>query len=484
MRFDQPERLNLPRIGCLVALALLAGVALMLVLHGNLNADEGFYLLVSRFVAEGLHPYRDFGYTQGPVLPYVNVPWLHLFGFSLAGQRLTNLAWTAIAVGLGVVVLRRRHGWAASAVFAVLLLSAPVWLGFATKGKTYAFGALMVLIGAIVMKTPRPTVVQWSVFIAAAALGTGARFPLAAFFLPAGLWMLRNTLGWRNRLIAMFATAGSAGLLLLWAGHGAWESFEFWTMKFHQTAAFKLSFTSHFLDCALFSPVLWLLVPTTFFVVRDPGRRPVLAVLCSLLTGIVLNLTNAFAYAEYVLPFFPALAWAVAPTTAALAIRVKPIVVGCLVAVALSSGWIRPPELNRDILVHAGKAETFLRTHLRAGEAVVGSMPEIPAATGHPVPPLLAMGKFGLTEDFSPEQAARLKMLSPASLLELIEDKRTGALVFATPRNWNFYWSLPSYKPMSDSERRKLREAIERDYELRFTSGHYVILLRRPRSQP
>ena len=38
---------------------------------GALNQDEGWYLYAARLVSEGKTPYRDFFYTQAPVMPIV-----------------------------------------------------------------------------------------------------------------------------------------------------------------------------------------------------------------------------------------------------------------------------------------------------------------------------------------------------------------------------------------------------------------------------
>ncbi|HPB11670.1 MAG TPA: hypothetical protein PLT74_10450, partial [Kiritimatiellia bacterium] len=38
---------------------------------GNLNQDEGWYLYAARAVADGRLTYRDFFFTQGPVMPYL-----------------------------------------------------------------------------------------------------------------------------------------------------------------------------------------------------------------------------------------------------------------------------------------------------------------------------------------------------------------------------------------------------------------------------
>lgn len=467
------------RVGCWVALAAFFGAAILFLLHGMLNADEGFYLLATRFVSEGLHPYRDFGYTQGPVFPYIDVPWLKLFGFSLAGQRLASLAWTTLTIGLGIVVLRRQQGWAASAWFVVLLLSAPIWLSFAVKGKTYAFAGLMVLIGALAMQTERASAVRWAVFLVAAALGSGARFPVAAFFLPAGLWMLHCTPGWRNKVAAVLATIVCAAGLIVWAAGGAWESFWFWTVEFHRHSTLGSPPAEHFLVGGLHAPVLWLLVGVALIRGGLALRGPRRAVLWSLLTAVVLNLSSRATYPEYMFPFLPAFAWAVAPVAAELAQRAKAWCVGPAVIAGLALGWIVPPEFSRDVLIYAGEAEAFLREHVNSEDHVVCSMPEIPAATGHRVAPLFAMGKFGITEDFPREDATRLKLLTPAALLDAIEDPRTGALVMSPSFNWNFFWSLPSYREISDEAWQKMSQAIKRDYEVAFMNEYYVILLRR-----
>ena len=54
----------------LLAFAAAAALAAVNVWFGPLNQDEGWYLLAAQNVSRGMTPYRDFLYTQGPVLPY------------------------------------------------------------------------------------------------------------------------------------------------------------------------------------------------------------------------------------------------------------------------------------------------------------------------------------------------------------------------------------------------------------------------------
>src|SRR5688500_14780337 len=112
-------------LGLLAAGVALFALALWFVLHGVLNADEGFYLAASNLVSQGYQPYHDFGYTQAPLFPYVNLIWLDVFGHTLAGQRLAGLAWTLLMLASGITWLKRRFSWGVAALFVVLLLGAP-----------------------------------------------------------------------------------------------------------------------------------------------------------------------------------------------------------------------------------------------------------------------------------------------------------------------------------------------------------------------
>ena len=69
------EVVDLPRrwTTSIFLLALAAGLGLTGAnfYFGDLNQDEGWYLLAARNVSDGKLPYRDFAFTQGPMLPVV-----------------------------------------------------------------------------------------------------------------------------------------------------------------------------------------------------------------------------------------------------------------------------------------------------------------------------------------------------------------------------------------------------------------------------
>ena len=68
------------------------------VCYGDMNTDEGFYAVATRGVAHGKVPYRDFGFTQPPLVFYANSLPLRGIGFGLFAQRALNVLWAAIVL--------------------------------------------------------------------------------------------------------------------------------------------------------------------------------------------------------------------------------------------------------------------------------------------------------------------------------------------------------------------------------------------------
>src|SRR5260370_42211234 len=52
-----------------------------------IDGDEGFYLMASRLVFEHRVPYRDFFFTQMPLLPYIYGLWMRAIGTSWVSAR-------------------------------------------------------------------------------------------------------------------------------------------------------------------------------------------------------------------------------------------------------------------------------------------------------------------------------------------------------------------------------------------------------------
>ena len=75
---------------------------------GWLNQDEGWYLYAANLVAEGKVPYRDFFYTQGPLLPFVYSAFTWVWGrWGILGARVFTLLLGALSLLFAVALARR-----------------------------------------------------------------------------------------------------------------------------------------------------------------------------------------------------------------------------------------------------------------------------------------------------------------------------------------------------------------------------------------
>jgi hypothetical protein len=132
----------------LAAVAVLAATVGAMAFVRLIDGDEGFFLVASRLVSEGLRPYHDFFFIHAPMVPYVFGPWFKLFG---PGWYVARTLAGLVAVLLGVLVfdhLRRttgKNGWALLGV--VLYAGAGLVLGWFTVAKTLGLSALFMFAG-------------------------------------------------------------------------------------------------------------------------------------------------------------------------------------------------------------------------------------------------------------------------------------------------------------------------------------------------
>ena len=158
----------------LLAIVVAALVCVLAIWWGGLNQDEGWYLYAARLVGEGKMPYRDFFFTQGPVLPYV-YSFMPIRG--LLSGRLVTFVFSAFSV-LAAMALARRlvqrdcRGAVSLAVFALLACNL-YHMYFTSIPKTYALGAFFVVSGFLLLSK------GWNFFSAVSfAVASGTRISL------------------------------------------------------------------------------------------------------------------------------------------------------------------------------------------------------------------------------------------------------------------------------------------------------------------
>ena len=166
---------------------------------GALNQDEGWYLYAARLVSEGKTPYRDFFYTQAPVMPVVYAAFTSIWNsFGLLGARILTISFGALGLAFFCASAARlvapdRRALAALAVF--LLLGSNLYhLYYIAIPKTYALASLFVAIGFFLLTFARPSTLRGGVFAFASGLSLafacGTRISLGVILAVVGFSLL------------------------------------------------------------------------------------------------------------------------------------------------------------------------------------------------------------------------------------------------------------------------------------------------------
>lgn len=194
---------------------------------GNLNQDEGWYLYAARAVADGRMPYRDFFFTQGPLMPYLYGLFAPLWSpHGVLGGRVFTAA-LGLLSGLLAAGLARRAVPSSRAAEAGLIAFALTACNlyhvyFTTIPKTYALASCLVLGGFLLLtlslsrrsQTRSTLSCMWALpagmliaFAAGVRLSLGAMLPITALAL---LLTFRKT----GAAFFWFALGGGVGLAL------------------------------------------------------------------------------------------------------------------------------------------------------------------------------------------------------------------------------------------------------------------------------
>ena len=194
----------------ILAVAVAASVGVLAVWWGGVNQDEGWYLYAARLVGEGKVPYRDFFFTQGPILPYIYSA-LPIHG--LLSGRLATLAFSLFSALVSIAFARRLvgrecRGAVSLAVFSLLACNL-YHMYFTSIPKTYALGTLFVMLGFLLLSH------GWNFLSAVSfAFASGTRISLVLFLGVVGFGLLISR--FRRLHWLWFGLGGAFGLFLVY----------------------------------------------------------------------------------------------------------------------------------------------------------------------------------------------------------------------------------------------------------------------------
>ncbi|MFT5125467.1 MAG: 4-amino-4-deoxy-L-arabinose transferase-like glycosyltransferase, partial [Verrucomicrobiales bacterium] len=315
------DKLNLAAIW-LLGLLVIAVLYAANIYLGNLNQDEGWYLYAARLVASGQVPYRDFAYTQGPVMALVYAlidPLVAQFGL-LAGRIFTAvLGLAAIASASALAGRLAPKGWKSFAILLCLLLTGiNVYQGYYfSVVKTYSLCTLILMTGLLLFVRAARTggmgaAIGAGIFL---ALASGVRISTGIVLLPCGLYLLFNAKRLGQAAWITYSIAGGLTLVGLFLPFYllAPEGWLFGMFEYHtqRKAAeglmvwvYKGGFASRLVQAYLLAFVLLIIL---FFssARRSPRDGLRLTLWSSLILVTLVHLSANFPYEDYQVVLYP-----------------------------------------------------------------------------------------------------------------------------------------------------------------------------------
>lgn len=480
-----------------IAVALLVGFILSAsnILMGPLNQDEGWYLLSGLNTAGGMMPYRDYLFTQGPVLPYVYAalsPVWSPFGV-LGGRVLTAAMGLLVAVlcsGFAYRVAPERSRVMAALFTWLLTACCPVFSYFTVIPKTYSLSGLFIAAAFFVFSGKRTW--RFEVTGVLLALAAGTRLSLGVLLAVVGFGLLaicrregyryawlRFGLGGGLTLLAIFvpfAILAPDGLLFSQSYHASRSDTDILSWL-----VLRAGFASRLLQG--YFPLVCLGVAAVAAGFRDIRRiPPALWFAClGFLAVTAVHFTAPFPYDDYQTPVMPLAAVAVSVMLATvlmtassrqIGIVARSVTFGSLLFIVASPMCMTWVTVRQDRfwfqmkttpdVIKLREVGAWLREKAGPSGQVLTQDAYLAVEAGLKVVPGLEMGPFSIFPALDDAAAAKAKVHNVATLRRVIET--TDAEVAALS-GYAFAVSCPTTEKMEPEIVASLTQAVEARYE-------------------
>jgi len=433
---------------------------------GELNQDEGWYLYTASLVANGEKPYRDFAYTQGPLMPITYAlayPIVSMGG--LEGGRvftaLLGLLGAVVASMLaGRLVPREWKGLAILMTFTLIVINT-YQSYYTTIIKSYSLTGVFVAGGFFALsfcegnKKGTNAMLAGTLFALAASTRFSAGIILPVVFIY--LVMNRKRLGHRGWIcFAVASVLIFCGVVLPFA-LAAPEEFYFGTVQFHAgrtggSMLHKVGFISRTLQAYFVAAGLALTV-FCYRVVRfgkssekreiPAGRKLSSIIWVGLSLVTIIHIAAPFPYEDYQVFLYPVFCAVISASFLRLssevfALRQEKIVwttmVVCLLAAAAASSspilqswfvkgrdriWWKMKEQSQ--LAKLQETAAWIKQQ-NPGEILLTQDTYLAVETGLQVPKGLAMGPFSYFPDLTTEQAKKFNVVNNELMFELLQN--------------------------------------------------------------
>lgn len=472
---------------------------------GNLNQDEGWYLYAAQRVAEGAMPYRDFFFTQGPVMPYVYGALEKIWApLGVMGGRLLTVFFGILScistAFLARCTVSRDRAFATTVMGGALACCNVYHVYFTTIPKTYALASCLIMIGYVLLSmgarghTKYPTWVLVTCSLASGfliALAAGTRLSMG-LLLPITAVAMMVTWRQTGKTWLWFSVGGSLGLALVYLPALFYAPKEFiFAQTFHTARGGRdLFFIAGSVSriVRFYLPVAMLASALIVFQVfrskhavcskARPGLNDWPFIWCIAFLGVfVLQLLTPYPYDDYQVPVMGLLiaavvGWVMQIIPEGLCGRV------CLFVTVLSLGASFGSPLPQEWLV--ARQDRFwaikktmpdiLKLRAVAAEALSTDRGllltqdiYLAVQSGRKVPEGLEMGPFCYFPGLSDAEAARYHVLNKARMLEVLEHAPCS---MAAVSGYGFAVRSPVMDEVPVEDQKRFRETLLRNYKL------------------
>ncbi len=473
------------RLATQVGFVVFAAVSLLYLELGQLNADEGWYLYASKLVLSGLLPYRDYAYTQMPLLPYVYGV-LQVVSPGLVMGRLTSVVLSLGTAAMGIVIARRLAGARAGAVTAWFFCAFAYGAYFNSIVKTYALVSFCLTASSFFLLSRLSEERRFPLAAAFGLIAAMVRVTAVFFVAPVLLYALLVARRGATRaavlLEGLIAAAAAAVFLLPDWPAAQWGLFDshlrHWAGAQVSTQLDRI--LAERLPDAIqsYGLVLVLFSGATYFLFRSRGLRALLTAnlpLCVATLGLALfaaaHLVNGLWDAEYLVPamtaFLPIVSVVVIRAydelESASRVLVRGMIVASLVLLALAESIAHVDVTGRRLpLAEVDTVAASIREYSRPSDPVLAleALASVLAARRSTLPGLsLAQFSVQLVDD---QTAERLHVVNTGMLVDAV-DRQDASVVVLTENDWGL---LRTYDPPSAAA---LQRALDERYRLVLT---------------
>lgn len=199
----------------IVGLVLFAAISVLFIVFGRVNSDEGWYLYAGRLVFNGELPYRDFAFTQTPLLPYFyGLPQI-VFPPSLYLGRITSVLISFISLLLSLSIARRLGGEKAAAVTCLTWASFATGIYFQSIVKTYALTTLFFSLAFFMLSREGSKEVKYVLATVFILLATLVRLSALFVAIPIIIFSFVISKSKTRLIITALCAVAAVGLILL-----------------------------------------------------------------------------------------------------------------------------------------------------------------------------------------------------------------------------------------------------------------------------